>query len=55
MWIAHWHKQLPILMSWVRPNLEILPQPSTNAANLLFHELDVIIFDTSYVLLTSLE
>ena len=26
---SHWNTQLPILMSWVRPDREILPRPST--------------------------
>ena len=28
----HWNKQLPILMSWVRPDREILPRLSTNTS-----------------------
>ena len=27
---SHWNTQLPILMSWVRPDREILPRPSTH-------------------------
>ena len=26
---SHWNTQLPILMSWVRPDREILPRPSS--------------------------
>ena len=29
----HWKPQLPILMSWVWPDREILPRPSTHEAN----------------------
>ena len=30
---SHWNTQLPILMSWVRPDREILPRPSTHTSN----------------------
>ena len=29
---SHWNTQLPILMSWVRPDREILPRPSTHTS-----------------------
>ena len=29
---SHWNTQLPILMSWVRPNQEILSRPSTRTS-----------------------
>ena len=28
--MSHWNRLLPILRSWVRPDQEILPQPSTH-------------------------
>ena len=31
---SHWNTQLPILMSWVRPDQEILPRPSTHQRTL---------------------
>ena len=31
--MSHWNTQIPILMSWVILNQEILPKPSTQAAN----------------------
>ena len=30
--MSHWNTQLPILMSWVRPDREILPWPSTHTS-----------------------
>ena len=30
--MSHWNTYLPILMSWVRPNREILPKPSTHTS-----------------------
>ena len=29
---SHWNTQLPIFMSWVRPDREILPRPSTHTS-----------------------
>ena len=29
---SHWKTQLPLLMSWVRPDWEILPRPSTHTS-----------------------
>ena len=40
--------QLPILMSWVRPNLEILYWPSTYAANSQLNDAIVVAFSQNF-------
>ena len=39
---THWNSQLPILMSWVWPNQEVLPRPSTQAANAQHYDAAVV-------------
>ena len=42
----HWNTQLPILMCWVTPDLEILPRPS-------IHEVNAQPYDNSVVVAVS--
>ena len=40
--MLHWNTQLPILLSWVRPDREIFPRASTHAANIQLYDADVV-------------
>ena len=40
---SHWNTQLPILMSWVRPDLEILPDLPHTPANAQFYDAVIVV------------
>ena len=40
---SHWNTQLPILMSRVRPDQEILPRPSTHTRNAQLYDAGMVV------------